>query len=197
MLAFTVSPDLGAGTVEAAIKAGDVAAVVLRVHENGAGGAAHLGPLVQAVQAQGAAALLEGPEPNVAAPGLDGVHVSTPAGLAAALKAFKPDAIVGAGGLTGRHDAMEAGESGADYVLFGSLAPAPGDFAGTLDLVSWWAELFEVPCVGVASSLDEVTALARGGADFVLLAEHLAGGPGGPEVVAAAQARLAAPDGAS
>jgi thiamine-phosphate pyrophosphorylase len=35
--------------------------------------------------------------------------------------------------------------------------------------VAWWAELFEVPCVGFAASLEEVEALAAAGADFVAL----------------------------
>jgi len=191
MLAFTISPDLGAAAVEAAVKAGDVAAVVLRLPEAAAVPPAHLGAVVDAIQRHDAAVLLEGPERLVASGGLDGAHVSAPAGLPAALKALKPEAIVGAGGLSTRHDAMEAGESGADYVLFGALAPAAGDFPDTLDLVAWWAEMFEVPCVGVASSLDEVAALAGAGADFVLLTESLT--VTGPDAVAAAQARLASP----
>ena len=37
--------------------------------------------------------------------------------------------------------------------------------------VAWWAELFEIPCVGFASSLDEVELLAAAGADFVALGD--------------------------
>lgn len=192
MLVFTLSPDLREEAVEAAVRAGDVAAVVLRLPPDGGAPAPHLQAVAEAVQRHGAAALLEGTEGLVASAGLDGVHVGTLAGLEPALRTLKPRCIVGAGGLESRHDAMVAGESGADYVLFGALAPAAGDFPRTLDFVDWWATLFEVPCVGVASSLDEVEALARAGADFVALRDGLASGPGGAAQVAAAQARLAA-----
>lgn len=193
MLVVTLSPALRAEAVEAAVRAGDVAAVVLRQPgENGTAPVDLLRSVAEAIQRHEAAVLIEGGEGLVAAAGLDGVHVSTLAGLEPALRTLKPRAIVGAGGLESRHDAMMAGESGADYVLFGTLAPAAGDFPRTLDFVDWWAELFEVPCVGVATSLDEVEALARAGADFVALAEALTAGPDGAACVAAAQARLIA-----
>lgn len=189
MLVFSLSPGLSPAHVEAAVKAGDVAAVVLRPSPDGEADSEQMLAVAEAIQTQEAAALLEGTDSSVPA-GFDGAHVPALSALESTLKALKPDAIVGAGGLSGRHDAMTAGESGADYVLFGPLAPAPGDFPRTLDLVSWWAELFEVPCVGVASSLEEVEALAAAGADFVALGESLVSGPGVAATVAAAQARL-------
>ena len=39
----------------------------------------------------------------------------------------------------------------------------------TLERVEWWAEIFQTPCVGYASSMEEVAALAAAGADFVAL----------------------------
>lgn len=199
MLVLTLTPDLSVEAVEAAVRAGDVAAVVLRLAPDGASLASRLRAVAAAIQGQGAAALVDGPAELVAAAGLDGVHAAAEgagAPLQAAIKALKPDAIVGAGALTSRHDAMVAGESGADYVFFGPLVPEEGVFARTCDLVAWWAELFEVPCVGLAASLDEVEALAGAGADFVALAESLVRADGA-RAVAAAQARLAAQDGAS
>lgn len=195
MLVFTLSPDLSADRALAAAGAGDVAAMLLRVPENGAPDLPHLRAVADAVQGAGIAVLVDGPDALVAAAGLDGVHAGEPARLAASLKALKPASIVGAGGLVSRHDAMVAGESGADYVFFGGLAPVTGEFSRTLDLVRWWAELFEVPSVGLASSLDEVEALADAGADFVALAEPLHAGAA--DAVAAAQARLDAVGGAS
>ena len=85
--------------------------------------------------------------------------------------ALKPDRIVGAGGLQSRHDAMTAGEAGADYVLFGE-PDRDGHrprLEAIVERVHWWAEVFEPPCVGYAATLDEVGALAAAGADFVLL----------------------------
>lgn len=193
ILVFTLIPALDAGTVDAAVRAGDVACVVLRLPDGGAD-PAHLQEVAQAAQRHEAAVLLAGPEGLVAAAGLDGVHAPA-VGLDAVLRLLKPASIVGAGGLSTRHDAMVAGESGADYVCFGDLAPVPGDFSRVLDLVDWWAGLFEVPCVGVATSLDEVEALAQAGADFVALAEGLLSTGEAAAIVAAAQARLAPAEG--
>lgn len=172
--------------IAALLDQGDVAAVVWRgVPPSGE---------VALVEGRGVAALLEcGPEgPAGRVGGLDGVHAINLAALKPALSALKPDGIVGVGGLLTRHDAMTAGESGADYVLFGTLDAAPEDFPRALDLLAWWVELFEVPCVGVAASLEAVDALARAGADFILLAAPFVSGPEGPARVAEAQARIAA-----
>lgn len=193
MLVFTLTPALDPRTVEAAVRAGDVACVVLRVAPGETVDAARLAEIAGAVQRHDVAVLLDGPDGLVAAAGLDGVHVAAGPALDASLRLLKPAAIVGAGGLVTRHEAMVAGESGADYVAFGPLAPESGDFFRVLDLVGWWAELFEVPCVGVASALDEVSALAGAGADFVAVSEALLASAGGPaKAVAAVQARLAA-----
>jgi thiamine-phosphate pyrophosphorylase len=177
-----ILPPQGVADLGACLDAGDVAAVIWR------------GPpaadQVAEAQRRDVAALAEGGA-RAAVEGLDGAHVGDPAALKAALSALKPDAIVGAGGLADRHEAMVAGESGADYVLFGDLAGVAGSFPRTLDLAAWWAEVFEVPCVGVATSLDEVEALARAGVDFVALAGPLLADGQGPANVAAAMARIA------
>ena len=39
--------------------------------------------------------------------------------------------------------------------------------------MTWWAELFEVPCIGYAASADEVRPLAQAGADFVALGDWI------------------------
>ena len=179
-----ILPQDGMADLGACLDAGDVAAVIWRGEP--------AADQVEAAQARDVAALVEGMPAGAAAARLDGAHVSDPAALKGALAALKPGAIVGAGGLSNRHDAMLAGERGADYVLFGALAGDAAGFPRTLDLAAWWAELFEVPCVGVAASLDEVEALARAGADFVALSGPLLEAGRGPQNVAAAMARLAA-----
>jgi thiamine-phosphate pyrophosphorylase len=125
--------------------------------------------------------------------GADGAHVAGIAALDAALPVLKPGHIAGCGGLDSRHDAMTAGERGADYVMFGEPDPdgrRPA-FEAIVDRVTWWAELFEVPCVGWALSLDEVAALATAGADFIALGDPVWTDPRGPgAVLAAAAAQL-------
>ena len=126
-----------------------------------------------AVQVHGAAFLIDG-HPHLAAPaGADGAHLQGFEALTAALPTLKPDRIAGCGALATRHDAMLAGEAGADYVMFGEPT-ATGSrpaFGAVTERVAWWAELFEVPCIGFANSLDEVHPLAAAGADFVALGD--------------------------
>ena len=71
-----------------------------------------------------------------------------------------------------RHFAMEMAEAGADYI---GLA---NEGEGGLDLIAWWGELFEVPCVALDPvEPDEAGALAGLGADFVRPAEAMWDGP--------------------
>ena len=105
------------------------------------------------------------------AQGFDGLHVAGNAGeLKAARKALPAGAMLGAGDARTRHAAMQLGEAMPDYVLLGRIAtadPTDGDIAADADLVSWWAELFELPCVAVAETTGDVGVLAESGADFI------------------------------
>ena len=89
--------------------------------------------------------------------GLDGVHLSDGARqVRKTRKQLGADAIVGAFCGASRHDGMNAGEAGADYISFGPVgATALGD--GTLagpDLFAWWSEMIEIPVVA-EGNLDE------------------------------------------
>ena len=195
---YLVTPPLDApalaATLAEALEAADVAAVLARLP---AAGEANLIEQVQAiapaVQNRGVALLIDGHPEGVEAAGADGAHVAGLAALDTALPVLKPRYIVGCGGLSSRHDAMVAAERSADYVMFGEPTreghrPA---FAAVLDRVAWWAELFEIPCVGWAMNLDEVAALADAGADFVAIADAVWADPRGPgSAVAAATAQL-------
>ena len=160
----------------AALAAGDVAAVLLRLSDaderTQINCAKALCPLVQD---KGAALLIDGHAGLVARAGADGAHLTGIANFTAALEQLKPERIAGVGGLVTRHDAMAAAEAGADYVMFGEPDAAgerPG-FEAIEERVAWWAEVFEAPCVGYAASDDEVAALVKAGADFVALGDWL------------------------
>ncbi|HXZ45774.1 MAG TPA: thiamine phosphate synthase, partial [Pseudolabrys sp.] len=128
-----------------------------------------------AVQDKGAALLLDGRAELGARAGGDGAHLTGIAAFTDALEQLKPDRIAGAGGLASRHDAMLAAEQGADYVMFGEPDAAGGrpTFAAIEERVAWWAEVFEIPCVGYAASINEVAPLVAAGADFVALGDFL------------------------
>ncbi|HHY48826.1 MAG TPA: thiamine phosphate synthase [Alphaproteobacteria bacterium] len=99
-----------------------------------------------AVQAADIAVLIEGEPHLVRSLGADGLHVTGGIGaVRAALEALKPEFIVGAGDVRSRHDAMQKGEAGVDYILFGPLSGPIS--AADRELARWWAETMEIPGV--------------------------------------------------
>jgi thiamine-phosphate pyrophosphorylase len=172
---YLVAPREPAGLADRladALGAADVAAVLLRLpvsderHRIN-----HAKAVAPTVQDKGAALLLDGFAELAARAGADGAHLTGIEAFRAALPTLKPARIAGCGGLASRHDAMLVAEAGADYVMFGEpdAAGRRPAFDAIAERVAWWAELFEVPCVGFAASLEEVEALAAAGADFVAL----------------------------
>ncbi|MBS7540212.1 thiamine phosphate synthase [Ancylobacter lacus] len=159
-----------AGILRKAGEVVDIAAVMLRLAPGETtASAARLAPLVAAIHDISAACLVEGSLDLVGTLDADGAHLDGIAALNAALPALRPHRIAGAGGLRTKHDAMSAGEAGADYVMFGE-ADAGGrtvPFDTVLERTEWWAQLFELPCVAYARTMDEVAALVAVGTDFV------------------------------
>jgi thiamine-phosphate pyrophosphorylase len=198
---YLVTPALDApglaAKLAAALDAADVAAVLARAPAHDATAIDRVRVIAPVIQERGVALLIDAQPASVVPAGADGAHVAGIAALEAALPVLKPGHIAGCGALASRHDAMTAGERGADYVMFGEPDPdgrRPA-FDAIVDRVTWWAELFEVPCVGWALSLDEVAALATAGADFVALGDPVWTDPRGPgAVVAAAAAQLRRPE---
>jgi thiamine-phosphate pyrophosphorylase len=169
--------------LEAALGGGDVACVLVRTAPMEAN-ARHrtIGLLVGAAQKHGVACLVEGEGETAQGTGADGVHLPAPdAGLTAALATLKPAHIVGVGGLTTRDAAMTAGEAGVDYLMFGG-PDSPEPHAAIVERVAWWAEIFNVPCVGYAKCLEDVADLVAAGADFVALGDAVFEDPRGAAV---------------
>ena len=178
-----------------ALGAGDVASALVRIAPAAQGEAKRiLQPLVELATARDVAALIESDARLAPRVGADGVHVlGIGEKLAEALASLHPARIVGAGGLRSRDDAMNAGEAGADYVMFGEprrdgFAPP---LAETLERVAWWAEIFETPCVAFAGALGAATPLTAAGADFVALADAVWLASSAAAAVAEAQALIA------
>ena len=153
--------------------------------------------LAPAIQARGAALLLDGNVELVARSGADGAHLTGIAAMEDALSSLKPDRIAGVGGLATRHDSMSAGEAGADYVLFGE-PDAKGQrpsVEAIAERLQWWAELFEPPCVGFAASREEAHEFAAAGADFVLVGDFIWTDSRGPAAALAEVQRAGDPAG--
>jgi len=171
-----VDPSALLPQLSAALDAGDVAAVLLRFADADERALINCAKTLTApTQGKGAALLLDGHVELVARSGADGAHLSGSAAFTAAVEQLKPERIAGAGGLVTRHDAMLAAEQGADYVMFGepSVEGQRPALPAIEERVAWWAEVFEIPCVGYAASLDDIAPLVTAGADFIALGDFL------------------------
>jgi thiamine-phosphate pyrophosphorylase len=182
----------------AALGATDVAAVLLRLAARDERGLINIAKaLAPIVQDTGAALLIADLPDIVARVGADGAHLTGFDAFNAAKAALQPQRIAGCGGLTTRHDAMLAAEAGADYVLLGEpdqdgYRPS---FEAVTERVTWWAEIFEPPCVGFAATLPEVNGLAAAGADFIAVGGCIFGDIRGPAAaLAEAAQRIALPE---
>jgi thiamine-phosphate pyrophosphorylase len=80
---------------------------------------------------------------------------------------------------------MEAAEAGADYVAFGAFFTTTTKDPKTKaepELLSWWSDLFEVPCVAIGGiTVDNAAPLIAAGADFLAVSQGVWGHPQGPE----------------
>ena len=182
--------------LDEALAATEIAAVLLRLEKADERTLVNrVKALAPVVQGRDAALVLDG-EPAIAVRGgADGAHLTGIEDLLTAIASLKPARIAGCGGLSSRHDAMTVAERGADYVMFGE--PHNGrrpSFEAILERIAWWAEVFEVPCVGFAATLEEVGPLGRAGADFVALAADIWSGSNGAGAIADAARQLAMPE---
>ena len=187
----------------AACAAGEVAAVLLRLAPADPRTLTNrVKEIAPAAQEHGAAVILAVPAGMAAAEaatiaargGADGLHLAGIEEAAEIRRQLGPERSLGIGRLKTKHDAMSAGEAGADYVLFGE--PRPDDSLPDLDAVeeraAWWAEIFETPCVAYAPDLEAVARLREAGVDFVALGRSVWDAPDGEAACRAALAVLAA-----
>lgn len=168
-----------------ALAAGDVASFQLRlkdVPDEDIGTAVRaLKPIVQKKDV----AFILNDRPDLAAElDCDGVHIGQEdAGYDEARRIVGPNKIVGVTCHNSRHLALEAAEAGADYVAFGAFFPTATKDAKTkadIEIVQWWAELMEVPCVAIGGiTVANAAPLVEAGADFLAVSsgvwDHAAG----------------------
>lgn len=102
----------------------------------------------------------------------DGVHLGQGDGdPREARRELGPQAQIGVTCHASKHLAMEAGEAGADYVAFGAFFPSStkhSEHRPEPELLGWWAQLFEIPCVAIGGITPANCApLVKAGADFL------------------------------
>jgi thiamine-phosphate pyrophosphorylase len=160
--------------------------------------AAEAKPLLERARRAGVAALLLEEAGLARTLGADGVHLAAREDPQAAYRAARgtlgEDGVVGVDAGISRHTAMVLAEAGADYVGFGvppHLKDRDKARGRREDLVSWWAPIFEVPCVAFdVETGEEAQQLAVAGADFVAVTLP-ADAPAARELVSAIARTLA------
>lgn len=108
--------------------------------------------------------------------GLDGVHLPDGArSVRKARKALGPDAIIGAFCAQSRHEGMNAGEGGADYIAFGPAgATGLGDGEqAEAELFGWWSEMIELPVVAEGALDADVVATLAPITDFFGIGDEI------------------------
>ncbi|MBW8270057.1 thiamine phosphate synthase [Caldovatus sp. SYSU G05006] len=169
-----------------ALDAGDVAALQIRLKDAPDDAIRRATDALRPVaQARGVAVILNDRADLAVELGCDGAHLGQQDGDHAAARALLgPERTLGITCHGSRHLAMRAGETGADYVAFGAFFPT-----GTKEVVhradpeilAWWSELFELPCVAIGGiTPGNCAPLVRAGADFLAVVGAVWNHPDGP-----------------
>lgn len=157
----------------AALKAASVATLIIAPGPDGSIDRKEAAALIALAHARDIAVLIEDDASLAKALSADGIHLSwqddVETAYADARASLGPNAIIGVDAGHSRHGAMSLGESGADYIAF-SLGAGDRDLSENerLELVEWWAEIFEIPVVAFdVETANEAARLTEAGADFV------------------------------
>jgi thiamine-phosphate pyrophosphorylase len=180
-----------AGALEAAMSAGDVAALQIRLKDAPekqiAAAVAALAPIVRRYETS----LLLNDRPDlVARLDCDGVHIGQEDGtVAAARRLLGRDRIVGVTCHASRDLAMTAAEAGADYVAFGAFFPSSTKqthHTPDIEILSIWQETMLTPCVAIGGiTADNCRPLVAAGADFIAVSAGVWAYPNGPAAAVA------------
>lgn len=116
----------------------------------------------------------------------DGTHVGQEdMSYDQARRLLGPSKIVGVTCHASRHLAMEGAEKGADYVAFGAFfatSTKQAKATASLDILEWWAEIFEIPCVAIGGiTVENCPPLVKAGADFLSVISGVWDYPAGPQ----------------
>jgi len=178
--------DAFARDLEAALGAGDVACVQIRLKDAGDEVVrAAVRTLLPVCHAHDVAVILND-RPDLAAElGCDGVHVGPDdPPYAEARRIIGADATVGVTCRNSRHMAMDLAEEGADYVAFGAFFPSATKDAATqadIEILEVWSDTTNVPCVAIGGiTVDNCEPLVAAGADFLAVSAGVWSYPEGP-----------------
>jgi thiamine-phosphate pyrophosphorylase len=198
---YLISPqDVGGNfpdRLSAALAGGPVAAFQLRVKGLDQHELARLAEPLQRICADADVAFIVNDSVGLAKRlDADGVHLGQSDGdPREARSILGPSKQIGITCHASRHLAMEAGEAGADYVAFGAFYPTTtksSEHRPELAILSWWAALFEMPCVAIGGiTPDNAAPLVAAGADFIAVCQAVWGADDPAKSVARFDALLA------
>tara|TARA_R110000868_G_scaffold101630_2_gene279688 strand:+ start:7175 stop:7795 length:621 start_codon:yes stop_codon:yes gene_type:complete len=175
-----------AETLAEALSSGEVAALQIRLKDHTPDEIRRLAPpLIEIAREQGVAVILNDDAVLAKQLGCDGVHLGQDDGSVKEARALLgKDATIGVTCHASRHLAMLAGEAGADYVAFGAFFPTTTKEVTAqagIDLIEWWVEVFELPCVAIGGiTVENAPALIAAKADFLAVSAGVWAHPEGP-----------------
>ena len=192
-------PAAFAGELAAALDAGDVASVQLRLKDVADDDLRRAIDVLRPVaQSRGVAFLLNDRPDLAVAHGCDGAHVGQDDTPAAVARKVLGKLTLGVTCHNSRDLAFAAGEDGADYVAFGAFFPSPTKQDGTVladvETLQWWSDIAELPSVAIGGITAENCAqLVQAGTDFLAVVSAVWSHPDGPAAgVRAMNAAIAA-----
>ncbi len=161
-----------ADTLAAALDAGDVASLQLRLKDAAPDAVARaVETLMPVAHARDVAFILNDDAALAARLGCDGAHLGQSDGDHAGARMLLEGKILGITCHASRHLAMTAGEMGADYVAFGAFFPTDTkrtEHVADTDLLEWWSDVMEIPSVAIGGiTAANCAPLVRAGADFL------------------------------
>jgi thiamine-phosphate pyrophosphorylase len=181
-----LDPEQFAEPLAAALDAGDVACVQLRLKDVSDDDIKRACEVLLPIAQQRDVAFILNDRPDLAKVlGCDGVHVGQEdAAYETARKTVGKDRIVGVTCHDSRHLAIEAAEAGADYVAFGAFFPTttkPSKYRPDPELLRWWDEIMTVPVVAIGGiTVENCGVLVEAGADFLAVVTAVWNCPEGP-----------------
>ena len=194
--------DAFAGTLAAALDAGPVACLQLRLKDADDDEVRRAARALMPLCHDRGVAFLVNDRPDLAAEvGADGTHIGQrDADYDAARRLVGEHAIVGVSCGNSHELALQAAEAGADYVAFGAFfatgtksVTTPAD----LETLRSWTEMMSVPAVAIGGiTIDNCRPLIEAGADFLAVISGVWNHPAGaPAAVAAFHQTIGRPSG--
>lgn len=198
-----LEPRAFADTLKAALDAGDVASLQLRLKTEGEETASAdtirraTDILMPVTQGYDVAFIVNDRADIAAEMEADGVHVGQDdLSCKEARGIVGPNRIVGVTCHDSRHLAMVAGEDGADYVAFGAFFDTGTKVPKTRaepEILTWWSQTFVVPCVAIGGiTVENAAILVKAGADFLAVSAGVWAHDEGPAAAVRAFNRIIA-----